>query len=114
MRGHPKWCVGVLCSDAKVLRGTGKVNVQGDPTEAALIVLAEKAGVDLANLHAQYRRTAETPFSTETKWMLTEHRSQDKSRLESAKGAPSRMLELCELEGWGDGNRPMTSDRRHW
>ena len=106
--------VGVLCNDAKVLRGAGKVSVQGDPTEAALIVLAEKAGVDLANLHAQYRRTAETPFSTKTRWMLTEHRLPDNSRLECAKGAPSRMLELCEFEGWGGGNRLMTSERRNW
>lgn len=106
--------VGVLCNDAKVSRVAGEISVQGDPTEAALIVLAEKAGFEPATLQAQYRRTAEIPFSTEAKWMLTEHRLQDDSRLECAKGAPSRMLELCEFEAWGDANRPMTSERRDW
>jgi Ca2+-transporting ATPase len=102
---------GVLCNDARVVRGANEVSGRGDPTEAALIVLAEKAGIDPVGLNAQYLRIAEKPFSSETKWMLTEHLLPDGSRLECAKGAPSRILQLSEYESWGEGARPMTAER---
>lgn len=37
--------IGALCNDARVERGDGLVSVLGDPTEAALLVAAEKAGM---------------------------------------------------------------------
>ncbi|MGP3915172.1 cation-translocating P-type ATPase [Nonomuraea sp. 10N515B] len=59
-----------LCTDA-VLREDEEV--VGDPTEAALIVLAEKGGVDVAALRQQRPRLAEIPFDADYKFMATFH-----------------------------------------
>ena len=47
--------------------------VIGDPTEAALIVLAAKMGVDAELTRAEYPRAAEVPFDSEYKFMATFH-----------------------------------------
>lgn len=106
--------VGALCNNAKVLHAADQDVVLGDPTEAALIVAAEKAGIDPTTLKARYPRVAEVPFSTETKWMITEHCPADLRAVECAKGAPLRILELSEYETWHDGSRVLTAERRQW
>ncbi|RVX41518.1 Ca2+-transporting ATPase [Nonomuraea polychroma] len=58
-----------LCTDA-VLRDE---EVVGDPTEAALVVLAEKGGIDVAALRRQRPRLAEIPFDADHKFMATFH-----------------------------------------
>jgi Ca2+-transporting ATPase len=59
----------VLCADA-VLDGDSLI---GDPTEGALIVLAAKGGLDLAETRASYPRVAEVPFDSDYKFMATFH-----------------------------------------
>jgi Ca2+-transporting ATPase len=58
-----------LCADA-VLDGEALI---GDPTEGALIVLAAKGGLDLAETRASYPRIAEVPFDSDYKFMATFH-----------------------------------------
>ncbi|BCJ75502.1 ATPase [Catellatospora sp. IY07-71] len=58
-----------LCADA-VLDGE---NLIGDPTEGALIVLAAKGGLDLAETRRAYPRVAEVPFDSDYKFMATFH-----------------------------------------
>ncbi|HEU4399435.1 MAG TPA: HAD-IC family P-type ATPase, partial [Actinomycetota bacterium] len=58
-----------LCADA-VLDGDSLI---GDPTEGALIVLAAKGGLDLAETRASYPRVAEVPFDSDYKFMATFH-----------------------------------------
>ena len=48
--------------------------VVGDPTEAALVVLAAKLGVDAEETRRAYPRLAEVPFDSEYKFMATFHR----------------------------------------
>ena len=48
--------------------------VQGDPTEAALIVAAQKCGLSTEDLEARLPRVREVPFSSERKLMSTIHR----------------------------------------
>ncbi|MEV1002311.1 cation-translocating P-type ATPase [Nonomuraea sp. NPDC050202] len=62
-----------LCSDA-VFRDDEEVAVVGDPTEAALVVLAEKGGIDVTALRRRRPRLAEVPFDAEHKFMATFHR----------------------------------------
>ncbi|HEY4792264.1 MAG TPA: HAD-IC family P-type ATPase, partial [Actinomycetes bacterium] len=58
-----------LCADA-VLDGDSLI---GDPTEGALIVLAAKGGLDLAETRQTYPRIAEVPFDSDYKFMATFH-----------------------------------------
>ena len=46
----------------------------GDPTEGALLVLAEKGGIDVTALRQQRPRLREVPFDSDHKFMATFHR----------------------------------------
>src|SRR5918994_649086 len=82
-----------LACDA-VLTPTGEMI--GDPTEGALVVLAEKGGLDLTLTREKYPRVAELPFDTAYKLMATFHRMVDESGREVVrcfvKGAPNQLL----------------------
>jgi Ca2+-transporting ATPase len=82
-----------LACDA-VLTPTGEMI--GDPTEGALVVLAEKGGLDLTTTRERYPRVAELPFDTAYKLMATFHRMPDESGADVircfVKGAPDQLL----------------------
>ena len=84
----------VLASDAVA---TAEGEMIGDPTEGALVVLAEKGGVDPQTTRQQYPRVAELPFDAAYKLMATFHRMEDESGHEIircfVKGAPDQLLE---------------------
>ena len=62
-----------LCADARL---DGE-NLIGDPTEGALIVLAEKGGVSVEGARQRYPRIAEVPFDSDYKFMATFHNMTD-------------------------------------
>jgi Ca2+-transporting ATPase len=66
---RPAYLAMALNTDA-VLDGE---NLIGDPTEGALIVLAEKGGVDVKATREAFPRIAEVPFDSEYKLMATFH-----------------------------------------
>src|SRR3954452_22046240 len=82
-----------LACDA-VLTDTGEMI--GDPTEGALVVLAEKGGLDLTLTRDRYPRVAELPFDTAYKLMATFHRMTDETGRDVircfVKGAPDQLL----------------------
>ncbi|MBU7031365.1 MAG: calcium-translocating P-type ATPase, SERCA-type [Theionarchaea archaeon] len=82
--------IGMLCNDAHV-QGN---QVTGDPTEAALIVAANKAGMVKDDLEETYPRKKEIPFSSERKRMTTIHEINGEQAV-YVKGAPDIILELC-------------------
>jgi P-type Ca2+ transporter type 2C len=76
--------------------------VVGDPTEAALVVLAAKLGVDAEETRRSYPRLAEVPFDSEYKFMATFHRitAEGVERvIELVKGAPDVVLARCSHVG---------------
>jgi Ca2+-transporting ATPase len=89
----------VLDSDATVADdGT----VVGDPTEAALVVLAAKLGVDAEETRHAYPRLGEVPFDSEYKFMATFHRAHLAGRdrvVELVKGGPDVVLARCSRSG---------------
>jgi P-type Ca2+ transporter type 2C len=82
--------VGVLNNDSSF----DKSNVIGDPTEAALLVSAAKAGLNLKDLKNKYPRLGEIPFSSERKLMTTFHKI-EKKNFSYVKGAPEIILKHC-------------------
>ncbi len=61
----------------------------GDPTEIALLNLAEEFSAK------KYERIDEIPFSSDTKWMSTTHEI-DGEKIEFIKGAPEIVVSQCE------------------
>ena len=86
--------IGVLCNDAKLESKGKQIEVIGDPTEAALVVSAEKAGIMQKELQKSEQRVEEIPFSSERKMMTTIHKS-GKGKVSYTKGAVDVVIEKC-------------------
>ncbi len=86
--------VGILCNDSGLKKEVGGHIAVGDPTEAALIVSAQKAGVEKEALEAQYPRIDSLPFESDRQFMATLHKAQVKNLL-FVKGSAEKIRELC-------------------
>jgi len=104
--------IGALCNDAKVDRSGADVSVLGDPTEAALIVAAEKGGLPLEALMQAYPRIAELPFRSEVKRMVTVHDTPEGRHVAYVKGSPAAVLDACVSRINHDGVRPLSETER--
>ena len=96
-----------LCNDANLAppqADTRDWRPLGDPTEAALLTLALKAGLDIERLRAEQPRQNEIPFDAVTRAMLTQHQTETGSRL-LIKGAPEVIFQLWQ--------EPIESELRH-
>ncbi|HEX7516650.1 MAG TPA: HAD-IC family P-type ATPase [Chthoniobacterales bacterium] len=85
---------GLLCNDAILIRENGETRVQGDPTEAALIVAAEKAGMLHGDIHPELSRLDAIPFESEHQFMATLHRGKE-GHIIYKKGAMERVVGRC-------------------
>ncbi|SFF72721.1 HAD-IC family P-type ATPase [Blastococcus tunisiensis] len=105
---------GVLCNDSRLTGQDGRRQVIGDPTEAALLVVAEKAGLDLGTLLGAAPRLATVPFDSERQWMATLHHSDDGRVVAHVKGAVERLLAMSSGELRADGTTgPVDADAVH-
>ncbi len=84
----------LLCNDSRLEQEGDIWKIVGDPTEGALVVLAEKAGLS-QKLKERYSRVGEVPFSSERKRMTTVHRVSENTIIAYMKGAPEIVLGLC-------------------
>lgn len=88
---------GALCNSARLLQpeeANPLWRIVGDPTEGALLVLAEKAGIRVDELATRRPQVSELPFDSERKRM-TSVREIDGRRVAYVKGAPKETLAAC-------------------
>lgn len=101
-----------LANRADVKREDGTWRALGDPTEAALLVAAQKAGIDRERLRLELPEAGEIPFSSERQWMAAFHRGPDETLRAYVKGAPGRIIERSVRELRADGERPLDAAGR--
>jgi Ca2+-transporting ATPase len=101
-----------LASDSQLVRSdTDEWQVRGDPTEAALIVAAAKAGLHRPDLLAERPRVNEIPFTSEAKRMTTLHETPNGS-VAYAKGAPEVVLEASTRQLTASGETALDGEGR--
>ncbi|GIW35968.1 MAG: haloacid dehalogenase [Meiothermus sp.] len=101
-----------LCNNARLLppgEGRPRWSILGDPTEAALLVVAQKAGIDPEVALTESPRLRELPFDARRKRMSTVHRV-GPAQVAYVKGAPKEVLGLCTYLRQGGANLPLTDD----
>lgn len=87
---------GLLCNDSQLTRDESRWKVDGDPTEAALIVAAGKAGLKADDLKQSLPLVDTIPFESEHQFRATLHGSGEKEPNVIYKvGALERLLERC-------------------
>ncbi|NUR28648.1 MAG: cation-transporting P-type ATPase [Catenulispora sp.] len=85
----------MLCNDARLRPPEGdgaEWSALGDPTEAALLAVAAKAGLDRRAVDLGWPRIGEHPFDSDRKRMITVHRRADGVIRVVCKGAPETLL----------------------
>ncbi|MCB9006334.1 MAG: cation-translocating P-type ATPase, partial [Ardenticatenaceae bacterium] len=116
---------GALCNDASFQPDaeTGRYSFLGDPTEGALLVAAQQAGLDKIEIESLLPRVNERPFDSERKRMTTVHKldvepenlptavralvGSEKPYLAFTKGAVDGLLDICDRVWDGDGPVPL-------
>jgi Ca2+-transporting ATPase len=106
--------ISALCNDAELEVTERGISVLGDPTEGALIIVAEKAGLDHNRLEDAYERVDELPFDSQTKRMVTVHRTPEGKLAAYAKGAPGSILASSVLFMAHGQVRPITEKDRSY
>ena len=102
-----------LCSNARVVPPTEenpRYTVLGDPTEACLEVVAEKAGVQVKSLQKEQPRICELHFDSKRKRMTTIHQINQKNRVAYTKGAPKELIDLCDTVFINGTVSPLTDE----
>jgi magnesium-transporting ATPase (P-type) len=99
----------VLCNDASLRQAGTEWIVAGDPMEGALIALAMKAGLDAEATRRDFPRLAEIPFDARHRFMAVLNGA-GAGRLVTVKGAPERVLELCDRQRSVSGDEPLDAE----
>src|SRR6056297_575997 len=114
--------VGVLCTEARLgdqrdeqddERDDGSDGDSGDPMEIALLRAGRQVGLERDELAERHRRRDKVPFRTEQRFMATINDPGDEGEdpLVLVKGAPERIVEMCDRRRSADGgDEPLDDD----
>jgi cation-transporting P-type ATPase F len=100
---------GLLCNDSQLVSENGRWISQGDPTEAALIVVANKAGIAQQETNEAHPRLDTIPFESEHQFMATLHGGGKSGHVIYKKGAVERILARCS-HALDDHGKPIDFD----
>ncbi|MDB9539496.1 HAD-IC family P-type ATPase [Anabaenopsis tanganyikae CS-531] len=89
---------GLLCTDSHLAKNSnGNWSVVGDPTECAIIIVANKAGWSQSEMTKLTPRIDGIPFESEFQYMATLHDNRDsESRIIYVKGSVEAITSRCE------------------
>jgi magnesium-transporting ATPase (P-type) len=82
----------------------------GDPTDVALLSFGIKAGLDPITLIEAHAPIVSIPFESERRYMASYHRL-DRGGLVCVKGAPERVIEMCDYQPAEDDGDVRPLDR---
>lgn len=104
---------GCLCNDTRLQpKDNGQWEVVGDPTEAALLVAAQKGGLDLEELQRRRPRLDSIPFESEFQYMATLHRLGPEEHCIYVKGSVEALLPRCRSQMGSQGEiQPLEEER---
>lgn len=88
---------GVLCNEAELCFDEGRPSMQGDPTEAALLVSGAKGKLIHVEMQEAHPRLAMIPFESEHMFRATLHGGNDGRTIYKV-GAVERLLPRCEFQ----------------
>ena len=97
----------LLCNEGAVLQTENGWEVQGDPTDGALVTLAMKSGLDPAVCVREYPRDDTIPFESEHKFMATLHHDHSGNGYLYVKGAPEILIPRCSHLRTASGLSPI-------
>jgi Ca2+-transporting ATPase len=105
--------IGVLNNNARLIQKDNQWHAQGNPSEAALLTAARKAGLDLDTIQNENKRLDEVPFSSDRKYMAALYSKKDHDTQTAwVKGAPDRLLNFCS-HIWINGRAvPLDADQK--
>ncbi|MGI9413937.1 MAG: HAD-IC family P-type ATPase, partial [Hyphomicrobiales bacterium] len=102
----------LLCNDAELTEKDGLWELQGDPTDGALMTVGLKAGLDTRFERQSWPRMDLIPFESEHRFMASLHHDHAGHGRIYVKGAPERILDMCAGQRSDDGDVPL--DRAYW
>lgn len=100
-----------VCNTSNLINKNGIWSIVGDPTEAALLVVAAKAGKIKEKIDKEYQMIDEIPFDSERKRMtvIAKHNQETYAFL---KGAPDILLNLCSFIEENGKIKPLDSFKK--
>ncbi|MCU7941432.1 MAG: cation-transporting P-type ATPase [Candidatus Thiodiazotropha sp. (ex Cardiolucina cf. quadrata)] len=96
---------GLLCNDSRLIHNENKWGIEGDPTEAALVSAALKAGLTVESSEQEYPRIDTLPFESEHHYMATLHQTATEAHgIIYLKGSVESIVSRCQdaLDSNGD------------
>src|SRR3990167_10538625 len=105
--------ISTLCNNATLQKKGGEWEVFGDPTEGALLLLANRAGLTEDELSKHHIFLKEAPFDAKRKCMSKTyaHASQPLSWI-FVKGAPEQILKIADQERIQAQSLPLSEEKR--
>lgn len=112
---HATLVCGLLCNDARLIRKDATHAIEGDPTEAALLVAAAKGGLAAADIAARHPRIDVVPFTSEQQYMASLNEvTPGGERIAWIKGSMERLLPRCTARLGPDGAaQPLEAEALH-
>jgi cation-transporting ATPase F len=101
---------GILCNDSNITEKEGQKTVEGDPTEGALLISANKAGFDRDQLEEQHERLDVIPFKSDYQYMATIHKGNGKNFV-YVKGSLEAISERCNKQLKGEEQEDFSKDK---